>query len=77
MYRYFKNRLFVVSLQLRTHLGHIYKHQNQQRAININNPDSQHYHLETRLVQLDSAIQMELWQVSHLCFHAVFHRLSG
>jgi translation initiation factor 3 subunit A len=47
---------------LRTHLGHIYKHQNQQRAININNPETQYMHLETRLVQLDSAIQMELWQ---------------
>ncbi|XP_060068006.1 eukaryotic translation initiation factor 3 subunit A-like isoform X2 [Ylistrum balloti] len=47
---------------LRTHLGHIHKHQNQQTAINLNNPDSQAMHLETRLVQLDSAINMELWQ---------------
>lgn len=50
---------------LRTHLGHIYKHQNQQRAININNPETQYMHLETRLVQLDSAIQMELWQEAY------------
>jgi len=47
---------------LRTHLGHIHKHQHQQTAINLNNPDSQAMHLETRLVQLDSAISMELWQ---------------
>ncbi|XP_013378702.1 eukaryotic translation initiation factor 3 subunit A [Lingula anatina] len=47
---------------LRTHLGHIHKHQHQQTAINLNNPESQAMHLETRLVQLDSAIQMELWQ---------------
>ncbi|XP_074640186.1 eukaryotic translation initiation factor 3 subunit A-like [Tubulanus polymorphus] len=47
---------------LRTHLGHIHKHQSQQTAINLNNPESQAMHLETRLVQLDSAIQMELWQ---------------
>jgi len=47
---------------LRMHLNHIYKHQHQQRAINLNNPDSQAMHLETRLAQLDSAIQMELWQ---------------
>ena len=53
--------------QLRTHLGHIYKHQHQQRAINLNNPESQAMHLETRLVQLDSAIQMDLWQVSCSC----------
>lgn len=51
-------------VQLRTHLGHVHKHQHQQTAINLNNPDSQAMHLETRLVQLDSAINMELWQVS-------------
>lgn len=47
---------------LRTHLTHVHRHQNQQTAINLNNPDSQAMHLETRLVQLDSAINMELWQ---------------
>ncbi|ELU00557.1 hypothetical protein CAPTEDRAFT_162196 [Capitella teleta] len=47
---------------LRTHLGHIHKHQHQQRAINLNNPESQAMHLDTRLVQLESAIHMELWQ---------------
>ena len=45
------------------HLGHIHKYQQQPRAINLNNPESQAMHLETRLVQLDSAIKMELWQV--------------
>ncbi|CAH1784638.1 unnamed protein product [Owenia fusiformis] len=50
---------------LRTHLGHIHKHQHQQRAINLNNPESQAMHLETRLVQLESAIQMELWQEAY------------
>lgn len=49
--------------QLRTHLGHIHKHQHQTTAINLNNPESQGMHLETRLEQLDSAIKMELWQV--------------
>ncbi|KAI0236259.1 Eukaryotic translation initiation factor 3 subunit A [Lamellibrachia satsuma] len=47
---------------LRTHLSQIHKHQHQQRAINLDKPESQAMHLETRLVQLDSAIQMELWQ---------------
>lgn len=37
----------------------------QQNFINLNNPDSQAMHLETRLVQLDSAIQMELWQEAY------------
>ncbi|XP_065925615.1 eukaryotic translation initiation factor 3 subunit A isoform X3 [Magallana gigas] len=47
--------------ELRTHLGHIHKHQHQTTAINLN-PESQGMHLETRLEQLDSAIKMELWQ---------------
>ncbi|RXM36150.1 Eukaryotic translation initiation factor 3 subunit A [Acipenser ruthenus] len=37
---------------LRMHLGQIQRHHNQSTAINLNNP----------LVQLDSAISMELWQ---------------
>lgn len=48
---------------LRMHLGQIQRHHNQSTAINLNNPESQSMHLETRLVQLDSAIAMELWQV--------------
>ena len=53
----------------------MHKHQHQQTAINLNNPDSQAMHLETRLVQLDSAINMELWQVSSTCLGAVYWRL--
>lgn len=49
--------------QLHTHMEHVLKHQNQQRAINLNNAESQTMHLETRLVLLDSSIQIELWQV--------------
>ncbi|XP_028936044.1 eukaryotic translation initiation factor 3 subunit A [Ornithorhynchus anatinus] len=47
---------------LRMHLTQIQRHHNQSTAINLNNPESQSMHLETRLVQLDSAICMELWQ---------------
>lgn len=49
---------------LRMHLSQIQRHHNQSTAINLNNPESQSMHLETRLVQLDSAISMELWQVT-------------
>lgn len=49
---------------LRMHLSQIQRHHNQSTAINLNNPESQSMHLETRLVQLDSAISMELWQAS-------------
>uniref|UniRef100_UPI003590290B eukaryotic translation initiation factor 3 subunit A isoform X2 n=1 Tax=Myxine glutinosa TaxID=7769 RepID=UPI003590290B len=47
---------------LRMHLTQIQRHHNQSTAVNLSNPDSQAMHLETRLVQLDSAILMELWQ---------------
>lgn len=59
---------------LRMHLGQIQRHHNQSTAINLNNPDSQSMHLETRLVQLDSAISMELWQV---CSWAPHHAWSA
>lgn len=57
---------------LRMHLGQIQRHHNQSTAINLNNPESQSMHLETRLVQLDSAISMELWQVTHNLQHSVW-----
>ena len=31
-------------------------------SVDLNNPDKQQMNLETRLLQLDYAIQMELWQ---------------
>ncbi|GAB6024924.1 Eukaryotic translation initiation factor 3 subunit A [Chamberlinius hualienensis] len=61
---------------LRTHLGHIHKHQNQQTAVNLNNPESQAMHLETRLCQLDSAIQMELWQEAYKAIEDIHGLMS-
>jgi len=61
---------------LRTHLGHIHKHQHQQTAINLNNPESQSMHLETRLVQLDSAIHMELWQEAFKAVEDIYDLIS-
>lgn len=37
--------------------------------VSLSNPETQQYNLETRLCQLDYAIQMELWQVSYLYFY--------
>ena len=34
-------------------------------TINLNNPETQQMNLDTRLVQLDAAIQMELWQEAY------------
>lgn len=61
---------------LRTHLGHIHKHQNQQTSVNLNNPESQAMHLETRLVQLDSAILMELWQEAYKAIEDIYNLMG-
>jgi len=51
-------------LQLRNHLKNIVeKTHTMQNAVSLSNPDTLSMHLETRLHQLDFAIQMELWQV--------------
>lgn len=52
--------------KLRNHLDLIIKQQNPTaNTINLNNPDTQQMNLDTRLVQLDAAIQMELWQEAY------------
>ena len=57
-------------LQLRLHLSQTQKYQGQNRAphaIDLSVPESQAMHLETRLAQLDAAINMELWMVCCCC----------
>ena len=44
----------------------IIKNQNPTaNTINLNNPETQQMNLDTRLVQLDAAIHMELWQEAY------------
>lgn len=52
--------------KLRKHLEDIAKLPAQTVNVSLSNPETQQYNLETRLCQLDYAIQMELWQVSYL-----------
>jgi translation initiation factor 3 subunit A len=47
---------------LRMHLQHVVKHQGSTNAINLNSPESLQMHVEARLMQLETAISMELWQ---------------
>ena len=52
--------------KLRNHLDLIIKQQNPTaNTINLNNAETQQWNLDTRLVQLDAAIQMELWQEAY------------
>ncbi|XP_038070964.1 eukaryotic translation initiation factor 3 subunit A-like [Patiria miniata] len=61
---------------LRNHLGLIQKHQSQTTAIDLNKPESQQLHLDTRLFQLDTAITMELWQEAYKAVEDI-HSLMG
>eukprot|EP00118_Oscarella_pearsei_P014685 m.127647 g.127647 ORF g.127647 m.127647 type:complete len:928 (+) comp37932_c0_seq24:2642-5425(+) len=47
---------------MRTHLQHVIKHSGGVNTINLNSPESLQMHVETRLMQLDTAIETELWQ---------------
>lgn len=53
---------------MRKHLEDIAKLPAQTVNVSLSNPETQQYNLETRLCQLDYAIQMELWQVSKNLF---------
>ncbi len=61
---------------LRNHLGLIQKHQSQTTAVDLNKPESQQLHLDTRLFQLDTAITMELWQEAYKAVEDI-HSLMG
>ena len=58
-----------VLFKLRNHLNNAIKHQGQPNTVNLTNPETLQLHLETRLAQLEIAINMELWQVSIWLFH--------
>ncbi|CAF4576843.1 unnamed protein product [Rotaria sp. Silwood1] len=47
---------------IRTHFTQSQKYSQQLYSVNFQLPETQALHLETRLVQLDTAIAMELWQ---------------
>ena len=59
---------------LRTHMDYLRKTQmspqqqpthTQLHMVNLNNPETLAMHLETRLIQLESAVQIELWQEAY------------
>ncbi|KAG8222581.1 hypothetical protein J437_LFUL010424 [Ladona fulva] len=51
--------------KLRKHLEDIVKLPSSGTNVSINKPETQQLNLDTRLVQLESAIQMELWQEAY------------
>ncbi|KAA0191179.1 hypothetical protein HAZT_HAZT006772 [Hyalella azteca] len=47
------------------HLEHLQKPPTSATSVSLSNPETQQMNLETRLVQLDHAIRMELWQEAY------------
>lgn len=65
-----------LSEKLRKHLDDITKVSAQSANVSITKPETQQLNLETRLFQLDSAIQMELWQEAYKAIEDI-HGLMG
>ncbi|GAA5897428.1 hypothetical protein JCM8208_003269 [Rhodotorula glutinis] len=47
---------------LRSHLASSQKYTHQSHSINLNEPDTLQRHLDTRFQQLNTAVELELWQ---------------
>lgn len=58
--------------QLRNHMSQVIKQQGSQYGINLNVEQSMQMHIETRLIQVDCAIKMELWQVRKYVLKSLF-----
>lgn len=48
----------------------------QTGNVSISKPETQQLNLETRLFQLEHAIQMELWQVNIYCIRNFYHTIN-
>ncbi|EAU83625.1 translation initiation factor eIF3a [Coprinopsis cinerea okayama7 len=47
---------------LRLHLANVAKYSHQQHSINLSDPDTLQNHLDTRFAQLNTSVELELWQ---------------
>ncbi|KAI0331567.1 hypothetical protein GY45DRAFT_1275700 [Cubamyces sp. BRFM 1775] len=47
---------------LRLHLANVAKYAHQPHAINLSDPDTLQHHLDTRFAQLNTSVELELWQ---------------
>ncbi|KAG7303188.1 Eukaryotic translation initiation factor 3 subunit A [Plutella xylostella] len=62
--------------KLRKHLEDICKLTVQTGNVSISKPETQQLNLETRLFQLDSAIQMELWQEAYKAIEDIHNLMN-
>lgn len=47
---------------LRLHLSNVAKYAHQPHAINLTDPETLQHHLDTRFAQLNTSVELELWQ---------------
>ncbi|KAG2346067.1 hypothetical protein BDR05DRAFT_959635 [Suillus weaverae] len=47
---------------LRLHLSNVAKYAHQTHAINLSDPETLQHHLDTRFAQLNTSVELELWQ---------------
>lgn len=47
---------------LRLHLANVAKYSNQPHSINLSDADTLQHHLDTRFAQLNTSVELELWQ---------------
>lgn len=47
---------------LRLHLANVAKYSHQTHSINLSDPDTLQHHLDTRFAQLNTSVELELWQ---------------
>ncbi|KAI6144897.1 hypothetical protein BKA82DRAFT_16159 [Pisolithus tinctorius] len=47
---------------LRLHLANVAKYAHQTHAINLSDPETLQHHLDTRFAQLNTSVELELWQ---------------
>ncbi|KAJ6489927.1 hypothetical protein C8R45DRAFT_1138832, partial [Mycena sanguinolenta] len=46
----------------RLHLSNVAKYSHQSHSINLSDPDTLQHHLDTRFAQLNTSVELELWQ---------------
>ncbi len=63
-------------IQIRQHMFQVQKYPNLASVIDLTKPDTQNNHLETRLLQLNQAIAMELWQEAYKAVEDIYSLMS-
>lgn len=63
--------------RLRKDISNAAKYGHQQHAVNLQDPETLSRHLDTRFLQLETAVQLELWQEAFRSVEDVYSLLQG